>query len=91
MLAGSAAVLVDLRGLDADNDGDAYELTMLARLGALSRTLGLVDGTTNRDFLNWVLYRAGGPPPRIVDLAGRAVGPLELLRHFEMTKIVHRP
>jgi hypothetical protein len=88
-LAGSAdVILVDLRGLDAGNDGVAYELTMLARLGALGRTLGLVDATTNRDFLNWVLHRAGGPPPRTIDLDGRAVGPLELLRHLETAKIL---
>ena len=82
-LAGSAdVILVDLRGLRADNDGVAYELTMLARLGALGRTLGLVDGTTDRNFLSWVLSRAGGPPPRTVDLGARPVGPLELLRHL---------
>jgi hypothetical protein len=91
-LAGSAdVILVDLRGLSADNDGVAYELTMLARLGALDRTLGLVDGTTDRDFLNWVLHRAGGPPPRTVDLDGQAIGPRELLRHLETAEIVHRP
>lgn len=85
---GADVVLVDLRGLRAGNDGVAYELTMLARLGALDRTLGLVDATTDRNFLTWVLHRAGGPPPRTVDVDGRTAGPLELLRHLEAAKAV---
>ena len=40
LAGGAEVILVDLRGLRADNDGVAYELTMLARLGALGRTVG---------------------------------------------------
>jgi hypothetical protein len=95
LAADADVILVDLRGLREDNDGVAYELTMLARLGALGRTVGLVDQTTDRTFLGRVLSSTPAPsghtPLRTVETDGHAVGPAQLLRHLETARPQPRP
>lgn len=82
-LARSAdVVLIDLRGLRPQNDGVAYELTELARCGALERTVGLLDDTTDRTFLNRVLHASAARLPRAVELTGSAAGPGRLLHEL---------
>jgi hypothetical protein len=82
-LARSAdVILVDLRGLSAGNQGVVFELELLARLGAVERTVGLVDRTTDRFFLRWVLHSANAPALRTVEMEPRASRPLALLRQL---------
>ena len=55
LLARSDAVLFDLRGFSPDNSGCRFELGELARTGRLARTVLVVDGTTDRAFLDATL------------------------------------
>ena len=82
-LARSAdVILVDLRGLNAVHQDVAVELELLARLGAIERTVGLVDRSTDRFFLRWVLHSANAPALHTVEMDPRSARPLALLRQL---------
>lgn len=81
---GADAILVDLRQLTPQNQGVAYELDQLVRLGLLNQVVALVDQTTDRPFLHHVLVSAGAPPRlRTVEVHGRRTETVHLLSNID--------
>jgi hypothetical protein len=69
----SDAVLLDLRGFTEARRGTAFEVALLARLGALPRTVCLVDAQTDRDAVRRAIVAAGTgslDDARVLDAGG---------------------
>ena len=60
LLAHCPAVLLDLRGFSAARLGTAFEIGLLAREGALARTVCLVDAKTDRAAVAQTIAASGG-------------------------------
>jgi len=73
LLARADAVLMDLRGFTAANQGCLYELNRLAASGHLSGVLVLCDGHTDRDLAGRALEQARCPV-HWLEGEGREVG-----------------
>lgn len=83
LLDRSAVVLLDLRGFGEHRGGTAWELGLLARRGAIARTVCLVDGQTDHAAVARALATAGQtwPLPAAQVIDGReAVDGLALFR-----------
>jgi hypothetical protein len=78
LVVNSDVVLMDARGFSRSNRGCAFELDALRRLGALGRTVVIVDRATDRHYLNeildappssalsdWLPTHAGGPEAQV--------------------------
>ena len=67
LVAGSDAILMDLRGFSAQNQGCVYELGLLLGIAPLARSVLLADATTDEAFLRetlqglWQRAPAGAP------------------------------
>jgi hypothetical protein len=59
LLARCAVVLLDLRGFTAQRAGTAFEIGLLAREGALSRTVCLVDDGTDLEAVEAIIAAQG--------------------------------
>ena len=67
----SDAVVLDLRGFNAERRGTAYEIGLLARCGALPRTVFLVDRSTDRAAVRAAMREGGSdgqlPPEQVME------------------------
>jgi hypothetical protein len=69
LLARSDAVMMDLRGFGPDHEGCADELALLESEGALTRTVLLVDATTDRQLLDSILPDDPERAPTLIGVA----------------------
>jgi hypothetical protein len=58
LVSESDVVLMDLRGFTEQNDGCVFEIEELINLVPLRRVKFIVDGTTDEQFLRWVVQRS---------------------------------
>jgi hypothetical protein len=73
LLEASDGVLMDLRGFDDDNRGVVEELGILARAGAMDRTVAIVDDSTDRPSLDAAMARLSTRPATLVESSDEAV------------------
>lgn len=74
LLAADAVVLMDLRGFSSQNAGCVFELENLVERVPLHRVVLLVDGSTDRGFLDATLARAWSARSRTSPNAGHDAG-----------------
>jgi hypothetical protein len=75
LLTRSDVVLMDLRGFTPQRQGAWHELGLLARTGAFTRTVLVVDATTDAVLLGSILA-ASATQPRVVRLEGASPAPV---------------
>jgi hypothetical protein len=92
LLQATDVVLVDLRALAPTHEGVAYEIRQLAAYNVLDRVVGLVDDTTDMNFLQSMLAAPASASatvtdptvcPRVLHVRGRRAETHHLLRQLE--------